>query len=339
MYLDSLKGQSGATSFLKGLVSTTRYPKALVFHGPEGVGKACYARAFSLDVLNHGQDPDSALERLVDTSNHSDFHWVVPEDGYTDKELGSRKTSPTWRVAHVRRVLQDLESAPVFGHHRIVVFDHFDRMPAASGLTLTDAFLKVLEEGYPETTFILITRSLADLPGTLQSRCIPLQFFPLPDQDLQDLLSEYSGQPHFELCCELARGSLSQAQRYLNPKEDQLDFENLRLRALRLFSNLSSMSSGVMFHFLEALPDQSVVDFHDMLMYVYLDLFKMDQGLDDLTHHDCMTELLKIQRKNSGSWYKIYTPLQDFYSVRERSGVNMKHQLKACLLRAKKALR
>ena len=49
--LAQIVGQPSAVAVLRRMLSTGRVPHALIFHGPQGIGKATTARAFAAALL------------------------------------------------------------------------------------------------------------------------------------------------------------------------------------------------------------------------------------------------------------------------------------------------
>ena len=54
---DDIVGQSTAVELLRRLLAGARVPHALIFHGPESVGKATVAEVFTAALLCEGDEP------------------------------------------------------------------------------------------------------------------------------------------------------------------------------------------------------------------------------------------------------------------------------------------
>ena len=99
---------------------------------------------------------------------------------------------------------------------RIAIIDDADRMNEASA----NALLKTLEEPPPGSILILISPGSDALLPTIRSRCQPVLFSPLPDDDLAALLADLEWETDAAAAVEVARlcgGSLDTARQLLDP--------------------------------------------------------------------------------------------------------------------------
>ena len=97
---DEIIGQPTAVRMLAGLRESNRIPHAMLFHGPQGVGKATIAESFSAALLC--ERPDDApcggcsSCRLLVRRNHPDYLRVgrlTKDEGQKDK---TRLVTPFW---------------------------------------------------------------------------------------------------------------------------------------------------------------------------------------------------------------------------------------------------
>ena len=154
---------------------------ALLFEGPEGVGKATLAALF-VQALNCEQaGPGDGVAvcpcgrcptcQTIAAGNHPDVIWVTP-----DPESASGHIT----VAAVREVIRKLSFRRYSARFRVVIVDPVDALPTAAA----NALLKVLEEPPPDTGFFLLsTRADALLP-TIRSRCQRVRLGPVPTDEL-----------------------------------------------------------------------------------------------------------------------------------------------------------
>jgi len=226
---DSILGHESALEALEGLVKRGRLPHAMLFHGPEGVGKASVGRLLARRLLCRDDGCGACADcRLFDIGNHPDFFGV---------ELELRKDSKTeYRkqivIDQVRRLSSLAGLAPRQGAHRVFLIDPADRMNAEA----QNALLKTLEEPPAPTILILIASRPQVLASTVRSRCFALGFGPLRAEDLATLL-EARG---FDRNEALERAALAEGR---PGRAIDLDIDALRERREILLEGLEGLAS------------------------------------------------------------------------------------------------
>ncbi len=163
-----------------------KLPHALLFAGPQGIGKATLAYHLARHLLVHPDpaaapaelaeaEPGSALFRQVASGAHpAVLHLTRPVN---DKAKGFKSVIT---VDEVRRVSRFLAMTAHDGSHRIVIVDPAEDMNANAA----NALLKNLEEPPRRTLFVLIGHSPGRLLPTIRSRCQVMLFHPLPPAEL-----------------------------------------------------------------------------------------------------------------------------------------------------------
>lgn len=178
MRLSALRGQERAYDRLVSEFRRDRVHHAHLFIGPDGVGKAHAARAWTARALcADPQDADAcgrcpSCVKLV-TGSHPDLMWVVP-DGASIK------------IAQAREVAAATRYRPNEGRWRVIVIEQCEKMGDAAA----NALLKTLEEPGGQTLFILITSFPNLLLSTIRSRCAVVPFgrlsIPLTEEVLRE---------------------------------------------------------------------------------------------------------------------------------------------------------
>jgi DNA polymerase-3 subunit delta' len=180
---DAIVGQGAAVDALRRLLTSGRVPHALLFRGPESVGKASVARIFAASLLCTGEGSEGcgacASCRSFAASSHPDYTRVTfeprPSDGELRKEI----------VIDQIRALNHLAGvAPRQAPRRVFVIDPADRMNAES----QNGLLKTLEEPPGKAVLILVASRPHMLLATVRSRCFSVGFSPLSPADLTRLL-------------------------------------------------------------------------------------------------------------------------------------------------------
>lgn len=161
---------------------------ALLFVGPQGIGKATLAFHLAWNLFQRvghttetlaAPDPASQNFRLIAQGAHpSLMHLTRP---FMEKE---RKFKTVITVEEIRRVGRFLSLTSHDGGYRVVIVDPAENMNNSAA----NALLKNLEEPPPQTLFILISHSPGRLLPTIRSRCQTLRFQPLQPPPLLALL-------------------------------------------------------------------------------------------------------------------------------------------------------
>jgi DNA polymerase-3 subunit delta' len=159
-----------------------RFPHALLFVGPEGVGKHLAARTLAQALLceRHGEaelEPCGACPSCLQVvaRSHPDVLLVAkPEEKH---ELP---------IATIRTLCLDLGLKPMRGGRRVAIVDDADDLSEEAA----NAFLKTLEEPPPGAVLVLIGTSPELQLDTILSRCRVVRFEPLDEATLTAILLE-----------------------------------------------------------------------------------------------------------------------------------------------------
>jgi len=142
-------------------VKHQRFPHAVLFSGPEGLGRELVAVETATMLVCEGCDtpycvhPDARRVRL---GVHPD---VVVLSGEGRKQI--------IKIDTIRRVVEDAPGRPFEGRSRVWIIDSVDarQFPPESA----NAFLKVLEEPPQHVRFLLLAANPQSALPTIRSRC------------------------------------------------------------------------------------------------------------------------------------------------------------------------
>lgn len=153
-----------------------RLHHALLFEGPQGIGKATFAFQLAWNVVSNqteGFSPPvetSPIWRQIAQGSHpSVIHLTRRYDSKTERF----NTGIT--VDDIREVNRFLGQTAYDGGWRIVIIDTADDMNRAAA----NGILKTLEEPPEKTLFFLISHFSGRLLPTIRSRCHSVEFRPL----------------------------------------------------------------------------------------------------------------------------------------------------------------
>ena len=237
MRLADVRGHARVRAVLARALERDRLPPALLFDGPDGVGKRTLALAVAQAALCERApraEPcgecgacrkvgAAALpERLAELRQEADRHpdedlWrnfrlhpdLVLAEGWWLTRTGRPRSEPEMRVAQVRELLPEIAAAPFEARRRVFVIDDAHTMNDFA----QNALLKSLEEPASRSHVILVSSSTAALLPTIRSRCQRLRFGPLPRPLVSELLRSERGlsSEAADLQAALAGGSLQAA--------------------------------------------------------------------------------------------------------------------------------
>lgn len=192
--MTSLAGNAAARAAFRAAMSGAQLHHAWLFAGPEGIGKANFARAAAARMLAEaagaeGLDGDFDLpennptRRMIEARAHPDYRELVrlPKDPAKPDENLARSIP----IAQVRGLNPMFATKPSMSGRRVIVIDPIDDVerPGAA-----NALLKNLEEPPEGTIFLLVSHSPGRLLPTIRSRCRLLRFERLSDAEVSGVL-------------------------------------------------------------------------------------------------------------------------------------------------------
>ena len=234
MYFKDIIGQQDVIERLVKDAQTGTVPHALLFCGPEGVGKLQTAIAFARYLLcrDKGTGTDSCgtcpscvkMDKLV----HPDLHFVFPVINKS-KTAGRSTVSDdeivTWRetvldkqyfgfeewlsaidadnkqasifVTESESIMSKLSLKSVEGGFKIMIIWHAEKM----NQQCANSLLKLLEEPPAGTVFILTTDTPEQMLETILSRTQRIDFRRIPEMEIADRLQG----PGYQLDAEIAQ--------------------------------------------------------------------------------------------------------------------------------------
>ena len=199
----SILGNETAKTTLTRLLAEKTLPQALLFSGPEGVGKSLFARTVACALMG----PKAAAR--VESGNHPDLHQLYPE--------GKALLHP---IESIRALIEQASYPPFEAPVKVFILHEAHRMLSTS----SNALLKILEEPQADTYFFLLTSQADALLATLTSRLRKISFLPLPDQEIERFVQEkwHKDPQEARRIALFAQGSLARASRFAEQEEEDL---------------------------------------------------------------------------------------------------------------------
>lgn len=236
-------GHKPAVDLLGRMLDTGRVPQALLFQGPEGVGKASIARSFATALLCESPAREACGSctacRLAARGNHPDLLLVerLPRKLAANSPGEGPSASGELRsfvlVDQIRELSRVAALSPRQAARRVILVDPADRMNHEA----QNALLKTLEEPPARCVLLLVAARPQMLLATVRSRCFTVSFGPLRPAELARLLQE-RGLPEKEA---VARAALAEGR----PGEALgLDLEDLLARRETVLEALEALTAS-----------------------------------------------------------------------------------------------
>lgn len=241
MSWSSIINQHRVKTLLRSLRESGRLPHALLFHGPEGVGKeaAAIELARSLNCESGRWEACGFCDscRRMHTLEHPRLQLVFAlpyrageesaYDKFTDAEMEEvraqirrKAADPYYRIAYpraqeikinsIRDIRRETSFRAAVTGRTVVVVCEADRLNQSSA----NALLKTLEEPSGDVLLILCTAHRDTLPLTIVSRCQQLRFDLVSDADIRAALERDTDidPAAIPLAVQLADGSFARAR-------------------------------------------------------------------------------------------------------------------------------
>jgi len=276
MSFKDIKGQARPIEILKKYLGQSRVNAGYLFSGPEGIGKKLAANtlAKAVNCLESGEYDacDKCIScQKIDRSGHPDVHFI--ESG--DAEI---------KIENIRQLQKDISFRPYEGRVKVFIIDNAHKLnPEAS-----NCLLKILEEPPRQSLIILVSDKPAMLFKTIISRCKQVKFYPMPRNELQEILrKDYALEG--EMAHFLAYFSEGRIGCALRIKDTQI----LRDKNAVIDKLLLSARPGM-----DQLPMQNKEDlkrYLNILATWFRDIYLIKIGIphQELINHDRKDELLK----------------------------------------------
>lgn len=239
MGFDAFLGNPQAAQTVRHFLSGKRVPGAILFTGPEGVGKKTLALMFAKAMVCERRGPEDndfcgqcprclKAEEMIAAAREDLGRRRLLKDAsrrleglvYFDVQL----IEPITRyilTEQIRELRNVAYTHPFEFPRRVFVIDEAQLLHWQA----IDLLLKVLEEPPETTTIILVCPNVYELRSTIRSRCQRVTFSPVEDSIIKSVLPEVARlkTPQRELAVRLCAGSVAKAKTF-----DASDYEQRR---------------------------------------------------------------------------------------------------------------
>jgi len=348
------RGNPQIVAALRGALRTGRVPHALLFSGPQGVGKYTLARLFAQaancerltddacgecypcqriallaeperlieqGLAERGESADAAMvERTpLILQTHPDVWALVPDP----VRLKTPVARPMLRMGQLRAVQRAAYFQPM-GRRRVFILDGAETMR----WDVASVFLKILKEPPGSATLILTAPSPYSLLPTIVSRCLQFHFAPLPAAEVESILKEKSdlSPAAARTAAQLSEGRPGYALEMDAAKESQRRGDGLKIleRAAR------GEEFGQIFALTNAISKDREISFEAQLSVFYSllsDLLEISSGIaaPQLRNIPLRRELETIAKRIDTRW--VMKALRGLDEVAAGARRNLNRQL------------
>ncbi len=268
MKFSDIPGHETVKQRLRQMALSGKLPHAILLEGPPGVGKMALARAFAQYIHCEHPDPDGDACgrchscRLHESMNHIDTRYVFPVvkiDG-----MNSNPVSDDFRDQWVEylkdRIFMDYQGwTAMFGKknaqlityvtessallHSLSFTSHVSRykivvwwLPEKMNEEAANKLLKMIEEPFDDTIFIMVSDRPRDILPTIYSRVQRIPVKRLPDETVARCLCD-----NYEIseadalaAAHIAEGNVVKAMEVMNQSKETSVFFDMFVRLMRL---------------------------------------------------------------------------------------------------------
>lgn len=310
---NGILGHENIKQHLKAAVASGKPSHAYIFNGEEGSGRKTAADTFAAALCCENPEvnarPCGKCLACMQASSHN--HPDIIRVTHEKSRIG---------VDDIRNsLIDDISIKPFSAPFKVYIVDEAERMTEQA----QNALLKTLEEPPAYAVIILITTNTGAFLQTILSRCITLQFKPLPVKAITDYLMRTEQLPDYfaKLCASFSGGSLGQALKFTKNSE----FENIKNEVLTLMRTIDTISIDEV---TDAVTDLSgkradINTYIDLMHLWFRDIlmFKATQDANRLVFLD---ELMTIKRQASKYGFESLGRILDaFYTLQDRLKANV----------------
>jgi DNA polymerase-3 subunit delta' len=330
---EGITGNQRVKELLQRMLEAHRLPDALLFSGPEGVGKKLFAfeLAKSLNcVATEGVEPCGicpACKRISKINfPESEKLEDLKQIFWTDHPDVGFVQAPkrVFSVEQMRQIEREANYRPFEGKSRVFILDDADKLNEPS----SNALLKTLEEPPPSARIILVTSRPAVLLPTIRSRCQAIAFSPLTADEIEQHLvnNKLASPAEARIRARIANGSLGYALAVeMTAFEEQ---RRLMLDVLRALTVTGSRSE--LLRVAEKMNDARFKDDYEsnlgLLEMLIRDAWVVSLGSNEqMVNADLRDELTRIGRNLNRQLPPIW--LSEIEELRDQLTVNINRRV------------
>lgn len=260
MFFRDIIGQNPLQQRIRSMVDSGKVPHALLFHGPEGVGKLPLALATAQYLCCTDRHDGDACGKcpscmLFKNFTHPDIHFAFPIS--KSKEAGvelcsdvidsfkntilsnpyisinewmsicSQSKMGTIYTSEAEDIIRKFQFKPYCGGYKILIM----WLPEKMQTSCANSLLKLVEEPAPNTLFLFVSNDIESVLGTIVSRCQPIEVPPIDNESLRNWALSLNKFPENEVdfLVKNAGGSVTFFNDSIENNQNKVIFDYFRL--------------------------------------------------------------------------------------------------------------
>lgn len=320
-------GQEMLKEHLMNALSNDKIGHAYIISGERNCGKEFMAKVFAEAIQCHERkdaDPCGTCHSCMqaESMNHPDIIFVHPEKPNVISVNDIRE-----------QINGTVDIMPYYDGKKVYIINDGELMNAAA----QNALLKTLEEP-PEYVVIIILTSNSDafLP-TILSRCVMLDFKPVPDELIKQFLMDTMKIPdyHADICTAFARGNVGKARLLAKSEE----FDKVKNEAIGLLKNIKDMEITEIVASIKKINEYKfdINDYLDIFSIWYRDmlLFKATHDANGLIFREELSAIRNAADQSTYEGIEIVIEALEKSKQRLKANVNFELTLELLLLTIK----
>lgn len=329
MKFSEIPGHETVKQRLRQMALSGKLPHAILLEGPAGVGKMALARAFAQYIHCEHPDPNGDACgrchscRLHEAMNHIDTQYVFPvvkTDG-----MNSNPVSDDFRDQWVEylkdRIYMDYQGwTALFGKknaqlltyvtessallHRLSFTSHVSRykivvwwLPEKMNEEAANKLLKMIEEPFDDTIFIMVSDRPRDILPTIYSRVQRIPVKRLPDETVARYLCD-----NYEIseadalaAAHIAEGNVVKAMEVLNQSKETALFFDMFVKLMRLAYQKNVAELRRWSDELAALGRDCEIRFYDYAMRMVRENFVYNFNVPEISYMTSTEEQFSVR--------------------------------------------
>lgn len=172
--------------YLVQLTIQNKLPHSLLLQGAKGLGLNSFAETLSAWLLCNAEKKDSLYPcgkctscQWIAAGTHPDQLIIIPE-------------SNNIKVDAIREIRAFSENKSLGGQYRVIIISPAEAM----NVSASNALLKILEEPFENTIFLLVAHHISRVLPTILSRCQKVYFASLNKQNFAEEMTKRNIAPH-----------------------------------------------------------------------------------------------------------------------------------------------